>query len=207
VRRVVTLSEFAGPWFERIARQVEVGRMSPYTYNNYAGRWRNHLEPAFGSLPLPAIDHAAVTRYMADRQAAGLSETTVKHHLAVLYGMLTDAMGEGLIERNPLRTPQRRRHRGRGRHDAIDREPKRKPPRFLEPAEARALLAATPEQHIDLVLCALTTGFRRCELKSVRTHSARNGARVLPSDLIDKVRRPEISRRTAPRMPGRPASP
>src|SRR3954454_14356871 len=93
-RGVVTLREFAGPWFERIARQVELGRMSPLTYNNYAGRWRNHLEPAFGSLPLPAIDHAALAAYMADRQAAGLSETTVKHHLAVLCGMLTDAMGE-----------------------------------------------------------------------------------------------------------------
>jgi integrase len=168
VRRVVTLREFAGPWFEQIARQVEVGRMSPYTYNNYEGRWRNHLEPFFGSLPLPAIDHAAIAKYMRDRQDAGLQESTVKHHLAVLCEMLTDAMGEGLIERNPLRTPKRARHRGGGRHDAIDLQPKRKLPRFLEPAEARALLAATPDEYRDLVLCALTTGFRRCELLGLR---------------------------------------
>jgi integrase len=142
--------------------------MSPYTYNNYEGRWHNHLEPYFGSLPLPAIDHACVARYMAERQAAGLQESSVKHHLIVLCGMLTDAMGEGLIERNPLRTPQRARHRGGGRHDAIDLQPNRKPPRFLEPAEARALLRATPEEYVDLVLCALTTGFRRCELLGLR---------------------------------------
>jgi integrase len=168
VRRIVTLREFAGPWFERIARQVEVGRMSPYTYNNYEGRWRNHLEPHLGSLPLPAIDHACIAKYMAERQATGLKENSVKDHLIVLCGMLTDAMGEGLIERNPLRTPRRARHRGGGRHDAIDLQPKRKPPRFLEPAEARALLAATPEQYVDLVLCALTTGFRRCEMLGLR---------------------------------------
>jgi integrase len=142
--------------------------MSPYTFNNYEGRWRNHLEPYFGSLPLPAIDHPCIAKYMADRQATGLHETTVKHQLAVLCGMLTGAMGEGLIERNPLRTPKRARHRGGGRHDAIDLQPKRRPPRFLEPAEARALLVATPADHADIVLCALTTGFRRCELLGLR---------------------------------------
>jgi hypothetical protein len=33
--RVVLLRDWAGPWFERIAAQVELGRMSPLTYNKY----------------------------------------------------------------------------------------------------------------------------------------------------------------------------
>ena len=53
----MTLEEWAGPWFEQIAVQVELERMSPLTYNKYEGDWRLHLAPAFGRLPLTAIDH------------------------------------------------------------------------------------------------------------------------------------------------------
>lgn len=175
--RVMTLREWAGPWFERIAAQVEVGRMSPLTFNSYEGAWRLHIEPAFGRLPLAAIDQAAIARYMRDRMDRGLQEVSVKRTLALLCGMLTDAMAEGYIDSNPLRTPKRARHRGGGRHDAIDLQPKRKPPRFLEPNEARALLSAVPPQYVDMVLCALTTGFRRNELLALQWEWIDFGAR------------------------------
>ena len=38
--RVVTLDEFVSPWFEKVAAQVELGRMSPLTFNQYEGVWR-----------------------------------------------------------------------------------------------------------------------------------------------------------------------
>ncbi|MEX2197062.1 MAG: hypothetical protein WD844_17455 [Thermoleophilaceae bacterium] len=60
--RVIMLAEFAGPWFERIAAQVEMGRMSPPTYNKYEGEWRLYIGPAFGRLPLAAIDQAQIVR-------------------------------------------------------------------------------------------------------------------------------------------------
>lgn len=49
--RPITLDEFVGPWFEKVALQVELGRMSPLTFNNYEGDWRRHLRPAFGVRP------------------------------------------------------------------------------------------------------------------------------------------------------------
>jgi transposase InsO family protein len=162
--RVVLLRDWAGPWFERIAAQVELGRMSPLTYNKYEGDWRLHLEPAFGRLPLAAIDQAAITRYLGFKLAAGLSEATVKNSLTVLCGMLTDAVADGRLATNPLRTPKRARHRGGGRHDVLDLQVVRQPPKHLEPHEALALLAATPPRYRDMVLCALTTGLRRNEL-------------------------------------------
>ncbi len=58
--------------------------------------------------------------------------------------MLTDAVAEDLIAKNPLRSPRRARHRGGDRHEFIDLQPSRRPPRLLEPREARALLAAVP---------------------------------------------------------------
>ena len=118
--RPVTVEEFAGPWFERIAAQVELGRMSPLTYNKYEGDWRRHLQPAFGKLPLGAIDQPLLLQYLRTKIAAGLTEGTAKASLTVLSGMLTDAVSQGHIANNPLRSPTRARHRGGSRHDVLD---------------------------------------------------------------------------------------
>jgi integrase len=162
--RIVTLDEFVGPWFEKIAAQVEVSRMSPLTFNQYEGVWRRHLRPTFGRLPIGAINQPLITRYMRAKLAEGLSESTVKNSLVPLCGMLTDAVTEGLIPSNPLRAPKRARHRGGGRHDILDLQVKRPPPKYLETSEALRLLDAVPGEHLDMVLLALTTGFRRNEL-------------------------------------------
>jgi hypothetical protein len=150
--KLVTLSDWAIPWLEGIASQAELGRVSPLTYNNYEGDWRRYLEPAFGRLPLPAITYDEIIKFQRAMIERGLSESRIKGVLIPLSGMLTDAMSEGLVEKNPLRTPRRARHRGGSRHDFIDLQPTRRPPRLLEPNQARALLAATPQPYVDLVL-------------------------------------------------------
>lgn len=175
--RIVTLEEWARGWFEQIAVQVELEKMSPLTYNKYESDWRLHIGPAFAALPLTAIDHDAIVRFMRTQLMKGLSEATVKNSLVVLSGMLTDAMSADLIARNPLRTPKRARHRGGSRHDVFDMQVARKPPQHLEPVEARALLFATPPQFRDMVLCALTTGFRRNELLALQWEWIDFGAR------------------------------
>lgn len=162
--RPVTLDEFVGPWFEKLAMQVELGRISPLTFNKYEGDWRRHLKPAFGRLPLAAIDQDRLVRYMRTKMASGLSESTVKSSLIPLCGMLTDAVSDGHIQSNPLRSPKRARHRGGSRHDILDLQVKRQPPKHLEVSESLRLLDATPPQYRDMVLLALTTGFRRNEI-------------------------------------------
>ena len=84
----------------------------------------------------------------------------VKNSLTMLCGMLTDAVADGHLATDPLRTPKRARHRGGGRHDVLDLQVARRPPKHVEPREALALLAATPMRYRDVVLCALTTGLR-----------------------------------------------
>ena len=162
--RAVTLDEYAGPWFEKLATQVELGRMSPLTFNKYEGDWRRHLKPAFGRLPLGAIDQARLVSYMKAKLDTGLSESTVKNSLVALSGMLTDAVTDGHIPTNPLRAPKKARHRGGSRHDVLDLQVKRAPPKHLEVSEALRLLDAVPDQYVDMVLLALTTGFRRNEI-------------------------------------------
>jgi excisionase family DNA binding protein len=162
--RPVTVEAFAGPWFERIAAQVELGRMSPLTYNKYEGDRCRHLQPAFGKLPLGAIDQPLLLQYLRTKIAAGLTEGTAKASLTVLSGMLTDAVSQGHIANNPLRSPTRARPRGGSRHDVLDLNVGRKPAKYLEVSEAYALRDATPELYVGTVLLALTSGLRRNEL-------------------------------------------
>ena len=44
--------------------RAEAGRISKLTYNTYEGSWANHLAPAFGGMPLAAIDAGAIRRYV-----------------------------------------------------------------------------------------------------------------------------------------------
>lgn len=161
-KQAVTLATYAADWFIRLHQAVQLGQVSPLTFNQYEGEWRRHLEPRFGRLPLGAIDVAAANAYVADRIGSGAAESTAKNSLTCLSGMLTDAAAEGLIAANPLRSPRRGRHGGR--RIGVDLSIDRKPPKHLELDEALALLAVTPDAHLALPLAALTHGLRRNEL-------------------------------------------
>ncbi len=86
--------------------------------------------------------------------------------------MLTDAREDGLIASNPCQQPRRARHGG-SKRKALLAEVNTEGPKHLEPTQARALLAATPEPHRDLVLAALSIGFRRGELLGLKWEDIR----------------------------------
>ncbi len=159
---VVTLRDYALGWFERLQAAVLLGQVSPLTYNAYEGDWRNHIEPHFGRYALAAIDVAMVNRYLAERLEGGAAAASAKNSLTCLSGMLTDAVAEGLLAGNPLRSPRRGRHANR--RVGVDLQVRRAPPKHLQLDEALALLACTPDEHLAMVLLPLTHGLRRNEL-------------------------------------------
>jgi integrase len=85
--------------------------------------------------------------------------------------MLSDAVAERLIAASPAQRP------GRGRHGRRALKVEAAPPKHLEPVEARALLAATDPEHRAMILMALSTGFRRGEVKGVRWENLQFGER------------------------------
>jgi integrase len=141
-------------------------------HNTYEGDFRNHIEPAFGTKPLAAITSEMVRRYIRSKVGAGLSPRTANATITPLSAMLTDAMDAGLIQSNPCRQPRRARH-GSSRRKALLAEVTAEKPKHLEPTEARALLTATPAEYQDIVLAALTTGFRRGELLGLKWEDIR----------------------------------
>jgi integrase len=165
-QKVMRLAEWAEQWLDHLKAAVLAGRVSKLTYNCYVGIWERHLAPAFGALPLAAIDAAAIRRYADSKLADWFASTSINGQLTPLSAMLSDAVADGLIVANPCRQPRRGRH-GATRRTALFAD-QRTAPKFLELYEARALLAATPDAYRAMVLAALTTGARRCELLALR---------------------------------------
>jgi integrase len=166
------LREWAAEWFAGLYDAAEAGDISKLTYNTYEGDFRNHIEPYFGDKPLGAISSDMVRRYIRSKVAGGLSPRTANATITPLSAMLTDAIDEGLIQSNPCHRPRRARH-GASRRRALLAEVKAEKPKHLEPTEAQALLAATPDEYRDLILAALSTGFRRGELLGLRWEDIR----------------------------------
>ena len=176
-KRLLTLNDYAGGWFAQLHAAVKLGQVSPLTFNQYEGEWRRWLSPRFGHLPLGAIDVAAVNAYIADRLEGGAAESTAKNSLTCLSGMLTDAVAEGLIPANPLRSPRRGRHGSR--RVGVDFTIRRRPPKHLELNEALALLAVVPDEYVAMPLAVMTHGLRRNELLGLRWDWIDWGSRTL----------------------------
>jgi integrase len=164
-RKMPRLAEYAETWFSDLYAAAEAGGISKLTYNTYDGVWHNHLAPVFGNLPLAAIDARALQRFVRVNTASGYKAVTVNSWITPLSAMLSDAEADGLIARNPCRSPRRGRHGGR---NAVLATVDENTPKHLEIDEARALIAVTPREYRAMVLAALTTGARRSELYALR---------------------------------------
>jgi len=110
---------------------------------------RVHLAPALGAIALRRLTPADVQRCL---NGIGLAPVTVGHIRSVLRSALSDAVRQGLLERNvaSLATPP---------------PASRKDRRWLSAAECRRLLDATSTDRLHaLYVVAATTGLRQGEL-------------------------------------------
>lgn len=121
------------------------------------GRYRNHLEPAFGDVALKDLTPMRIRTFVAELSARRAPATVRLVH-AMLSTMLRDAVEEGLLLVNPCRKtvlPQA------PRYDAV----------YLSAGQLQTLLDAvdTVDPHYRcLVLTAAGTGMRWGELTGLR---------------------------------------
>src|SRR5215216_3872521 len=143
----LTVREFFDRWLESAAPTLR-----PSTARRYRDVARLHIVGVIGNLRLAKLTPGDVQRLYADRLAAGLSPTSVRHLHSLLHRVLADAVRWGLIGRNVT--------------DAVD-APRRSTPeaRTWSAPDVNSFLASAADDRWEaLWRLALLTGMRRGEL-------------------------------------------
>lgn len=144
---VMTLGRFAEIWI----RQRDLGIRS---VEHYEQLLRDHINPALGDLPLPAITPTDVDAWYAKLNPK--TPTARAHAYGLLRTLMSDAADRDLIGKNPCRI------RGAGLT---------KRARVIRPAtldDLQALVAAVPARYEAMVLLAAWCALRFGELTELR---------------------------------------
>jgi integrase len=142
----IRLDVYAPRWI--VERPVE---LQPRTLEIYESLLRNHICPTFGGTALRDITSAAVRTWHASLRTNGVGAVTVAKAYRLLKAILTTAVDDDLIARNPCRL----------RNAGIERTPERKPPSIVE---AQRIADAIEPRYRVLVLLGAWSGLRWGEL-------------------------------------------
>lgn len=147
----ITVSEYFDRWLEGVSPSLR-----PSTARRYRDVARLHIVSQIGNLRLSKLTPTDVQRLYANRLAAGLSSTSVRHVHAVLHRALDQAVKAGLLIRNVT--------------DAVDAPRIQSPEMRVWSTQevTRFLKAAEGDELEALWHLALTTGMRRGEILGLR---------------------------------------
>ncbi len=135
--------------------------LKPRTEELYRGLLKNHLASAFGDVDLSDIREGDIRRWRKERLAAGRCQSrpfgpiVVAKAYRLLHAIMTTAVDDGLIRRNPCRV------KGAGQEDSPER-PVISVPTLLE------LLDQVPPRYRALLLLATFASLRFGELAGLR---------------------------------------
>jgi integrase len=163
-RRVPLLVEHAQSWERRRAGR----QLAAQTRTWYAREVRRLEDSCLRHMRLDQVGKMHIETWLADLADAGKGASTIRAQLKVLRMILTDAVENDLIRKDPsARIPLPKT--GKARH------------RVLEPAEdSRLLLAAKPDPRAGaFILAALDCGLRWAEIAGLGHHSVELDAQML----------------------------
>jgi integrase len=159
--RTPTLAAWSARWL--VAKRLQD---RPATWMNYRHALRK-LEPALGSVELARLTIADVETTLASLVAGGLAPSTVGLIRVGLGACLSDAVRDGVINRNVARLAR------------APRVPATRRP-MLGPADLRRLFEAVADEPIGPAVVLLgTTALRRGELLGLRWEDIDRKARTL----------------------------
>lgn len=150
----VTFGSYAAGW-------INDHVLKPRTEELYRGLYKNHLAPSFGDIDIGDIREGDIRRWRKERLAAGprqarpFGPVTVAKANRLLHSILSTAVEDGLIRRNPCRI------KGAGQEDS--------PERPVVPMDSLLrLLDIIPARYRALVLLATFASLRFGELAALR---------------------------------------
>jgi integrase len=148
----ITLSEYAATWLAE--RRTAAGEpLRRTTRELYSHLLRSHVEPTFGPVRLVDIDLSAVRRWH-DRLAGETSAITAAKAYRLLRAVMSTAVTDGRIARNPCQVPGA----------AVERSPERP---VATVAEVVALADAVEQRYRVMVLLAAWCSLRFGELAAL----------------------------------------
>jgi integrase len=153
-----TLATFVDEvWLPKAEAKIAQGSLQASTLEVDRSTLRCHILPAFGSLPITAIDLEAVERWQDSLCAAGQSNYSVRRIVTTLSGVLQLAQRYKHIPYNPVRD--------------VEKPPARRmrEPVSLNVADFHRLAESAPglDEH-RMILVAAFTGLRISELFGLR---------------------------------------
>lgn len=130
--------------------------LAPKTRLHYASLYDHHLRPHLASIPLRDISPETISRWQADRLAAGAGPVAVRHSMDLLGSVLEHAFVAGRIAENPVRRVKKARR------------PRREEVRPLSPRTVEAMRAALGQRDATLVSVLAYAGLRPGEALGLR---------------------------------------
>ena len=144
-----SFGEYATAWIK------ERPGLRPNTVQVYQYMLARHLMPSFGNRAVADIREAHVRRWRGELLDSGASPATVAKAYRLMKAIMSTAVDDGIVQRNPCRV------RGAGQ----DRSPERP---VLSVGEVVALVEVMPERYRALVLLAAFGSLRWGELAALR---------------------------------------
>jgi len=143
-----TFAEYLERWSQDYAKP----KLSPRSYERYAGIIGKYLIPEMGNIPLTQLKTEHIQRHYTNIRSQGLKPETIRFHHAVIHKALQTAVKWGLLHRNAA--------------DGVDAPGKgHTEMQTCDDFEVRQFLeAAKNSVYYALFHTALFTGMRRSEL-------------------------------------------
>ncbi len=149
----LTVGEYLDRWLADSVKDTVRQR----TYERYESITRVHIKPAIGRLKLKALTPAHARALYRQKLDSGLSPRTVNYIHVTLHKALSQAVSDGLVQRNTAQVKAPR--------------PEKPEIRPLSPDQARKLVVTAREigdRYAALYVVALHTGLREGEMLGLR---------------------------------------
>jgi integrase len=163
----ITFADYMEHWHKNRSPILADGRVSrdadlhPSTWIHDSSVIRTRLVPALGKLRLCEISPGHCSAMRRAMLEEGLSGKTAGNVMGLLHKALSEAVEEGLIDRNPvLRASSRKVQRSR-RAQRLTANP-------LTPEEVARFLEVVPDWYRDFYTIWFHTGWRSSEIVAVR---------------------------------------
>ncbi|MEG1578255.1 MAG: site-specific integrase, partial [Oscillospiraceae bacterium] len=148
-----------GEWLQMWLTQVVAPTRAETTNYTYRVAIKNHLEPAFGKIPLQQLAPYHIQKFYAKLIEQGFSPNTVRRYHSILSAALHGAVKQGLLQLIPtdrVEIPQMAPHQTA----------------FYSPQELRTLYESIRGDRLELIVhLAGSLGLRREEICGLRWDS------------------------------------